>query len=811
MDQWFAQRGWQVFDFQRDCWQAWLAGDSGLLHSATGSGKTLAAWGGPLLDWMQTPAQGLNVLWITPLRALAADTAGNLARPVAELELPLTVGVRTGDTSSGERARQRRSPPNALVTTPESLSLMLTYADARQRLRRLRGVVVDEWHELLGSKRGVLLELALSRLRSWNPGLRIWGLSATLDNLEQARRTLLGVGGEGHLIRGDTGPRVVVDSVKPAEPGRFPWAGHLGLSLLRPVVEAIRSCRSTLLFTNTRSQAELWYRAITAVAPDWAESTALHHGSIAPRLRRQAEDGLRDGSLRCVVATSSLDLGVDFSPVDQVIQVGSPKGIARLMQRAGRSGHRPGEPSRVLCVPTHGLELLEIAAARRGIETGRLEPRRPLTGCLDVLAQHLVTLALGGGFRPEDTLAEIRTTHAYAGLSDTLWDWLLQFITQGGPVLEHYPQFQRVTVDGQGVYRVRDRRIASLHRLSVGTITSDGHVQVRFRKGASLGQVEEAFIARLRPGDRFLFAGRVLELLSVKDMTAFVRHASGKRDAVPRWMGGRLPLSNRLADQVLALLEAVAAGRDTEPEVASLQPLLDLQMRWSELPARDRLLVEQTRSRDGHHLMLYPFAGRLVHEGLAALLAFRLSRVRPTSFSMAVNDYGLVLNSADPVVPGHDGWPGWDTLLDTRSLAPDILDALNAGEMARRQFREIARVAGLVFQGYPGRGKSVRQIQASSGLIFDVLQRYEASHPLLAQASDEVLEQELEFTRLRDTLERLRDMTISQHETERLTPLAFPLWVERIRGRLSSEDANARIERMVRQLSRAADRSRRAV
>ena len=790
----FSRRAWPVFDFQRQAWQAYAEGRSGLIHAPTGSGKTLAAWGGPLEESLDCPPTALSYLWITPLRALAQDTSENLNRPLSELGLDWRVACRTGDTSAAERRRIQARPPPALVTTPESLSLMLSYADSDRRLGRLKGVIVDEWHELLGSKRGVLLELSLARLRALNPALRLWGLSATLGNVDQAMQVLLGPRRSGRLIAGQLARQIEVDTLLPARIERFPWSGRTGLVQLPGVLERLNQAESTLLFTNTRSQAELWFQAIRSVVP-WPDRVLLHHGSIDRQARQAAEQGLREGQLKCVVATSSLDLGVDFSPVDQVIQVGSPKGIARLIQRAGRSGHQPGQSSRLVCVPTHALEILEIAAARRRMEERRIEARSPLVGSLDVAAQHLVTRAVGGGFEADQALAELRDTHAFADLDMKRWRWLLDFISRGGPALKQYPGFQRVAFDGE-YFRVLDRRIASLHRMSVGTITADGHLQVRFMKGGSLGQIEERFITRLKPQERFVFAGRLLELVKVHDMTAFVRAARGGKASVPRWAGGRLPLSTLLADAVLELFaefDRGQSGRALEP----ISPLLAIQRDRSALPGPNRLLIEQLESRDGHHIYLYPFAGRLAHEGLAALLAWRLGRINDQGFSMTVNDYGIELVGDRPVALTE---AGWRALLTADNLDQDLLTALNATEMARHRFRDIARIAGLVFQGYPGRSKRTRQIQASSGLMFDMLSQYDPDNLLLDQARREVLEAEMELSRIRASLVRSAECELRVTRPGRLTPLAFPLWADRLRSRVSGEDFERRVERMLGQL-----------
>lgn len=569
---WFATRDWSPFPFQHEVWAAYQAGASGLIHAATGTGKTYAAWFGSLIEWLnsggahdsslrrnRTPP--LRVLWITPLRALASDTTAALAAPLSDLGIPWSLETRTGDTAAHVRARQRRRLPTVLVTTPESLSLLLSRPDAQEQFADLQLVVVDEWHELLASKRGVQTELGLARLRRWNPGLRIWGLSATLGNLPDALNALLGAQHQnGSLVRGLMPKSISINAIIPTTMERFPWAGHLGLRLLPEVIAAIADSRSCLVFTNTRAQTEIWYQAILDERPEWAGLIALHHGSLGREVREWVENGLRDGRLRCVVCTSSLDLGVDFSPVERVIQIGSPKGIARLLQRAGRSGHQPGAASRVTLAPTHALELIEVAAARNAAQAGKIEARPPIERPLDLLTQHLVTIALGGGFRPEELLAEVRSTHAYRNLSAAEWQWCLDFVVRGGAALHSYPEYRRVVAGPDGVYRVEDERIARRHRESIGTISADAAMSVQYIGGDKLGSVEESFIARLNPGDRFSFAGRVLEFVRVKEMTAYVRRASGGQGIVPRWTGGRMALSGELAAAMRRLIADARAA-----------------------------------------------------------------------------------------------------------------------------------------------------------------------------------------------------------------------------------------------------------
>lgn len=951
---WLATRGWRPFPFQRQVWQAIAQGRSGLLHATTGAGKTYAVWLGALQafgteDQRETrtikrqsdgiasaglrgadtattttaslsptddpangkrshartkapPSEPLTVLWLTPMRALAADTLKALRTPLDDLAAtnPVlarwTSGARTGDTGSAERGAQSRRLPTVLVTTPESLSLLLARADAWELLSTVRLVVADEWHELLGNKRGVQVQLALARLAGWNPSLRVWGMSATLGNLPEAQEALLAPLGAqalagGVLVQGQVDKKLVVDTLLPDHPERFSWAGHLGLRMLPAVVRELESTSTTLVFVNVRSQAELWYKAILDARPDWAGELAIHHGSLDRGVREWVEAGLKEGRLRAVVCTSSLDLGVDFLPVERVLQIGSAKGIARLLQRAGRSGHAPGRPSRITLVPTHSLELVEAAAARAAVQAGEVEmrasPRRPV----DVLVQHLVTVALGGGFEPEALYAEVRRTVAYRDLPRAVWQWCLDFVHRGGPSLAAYPDYQRVAPDDEGIWRMPSARLARRHRSNIGTIVSDASMAVQVLHGARLGTMEESFLSRLSPGDCFVFAGQVLEMVKIEDMTAYVRRAARGRPTVPRWAGSRMPLSTVLADFVVQQLAQAAAGRYGSPELRCVRPLLDVQQRWSALPTPGTLLAETLRTREGWHLFVYPFAGRHAHTGLASLFAWRAAQGEAGTFSIAVNDYGLELLSAterdwaallpellrvqtgatQPDGDAHvgeassgagetqppevrdgrlaarealairntanaaraeaedaagngagietevdgDGDGADDGDSDRRSLAdPDaerhallheVLASLNATEMARRRFREIARVSGLIFQSHPGERRSARQLQASSQLFFEVFRKYDTGNMLLRQADEEVLSQELDVAQLLAALRRMQAQELMVKPLTRPSPFAFPLMIERFREKLTNEDLADRIARMLAQLDTAAD------
>ena len=811
-DAWFAQRGWAPFPFQREVWAACARGESGLLHATTGSGKTYAVWFGALarasalkVPMQAAQAASLGVLWLTPMRALAADTTRALRVPLSDMASTWTVGMRTGDTPAAERARQDRRFPTVLVTTPESLSLMLTRAAAHDELAGIHTVIVDEWHELMGNKRGVQVQLALARLKRWNPQLVVWGLSATLGNLEEAKQVLLGKA-SGCVVQGRVNKQLVIDTLLPENPGRFSWGGHLGKQMQLPVVAEIERSGTTLVFVNVRSQAEIWYQLLLAEKPEWAGVVALHHGSLDKSVREWVEAGLKEGRLKAVVATSSLDLGVDFLPVERVLQIGSAKGVARLLQRAGRSGHAPGRASRITLVPTNTLELVEAVAARRAAQAGRIEKRATPDKPLDVLVQHLVTVALGGGFKPRAMLAEVRTAHAYRTLTAAEFQWALDFVEKGGASLGAYPDYHRVKADAKGVYRVPDRGIARRHRLAVGTIVAESSMQVAWLGGGRIGVVEEGFIARLRPGDCFVFAGRTLEYVRTQDMTAFVKRAVKPKGVVTSWAGAKMPLSNELADAVLDVLADAAQGGcvDTlgEPELEAAKPMLEAQLRLSRLPTPQTLLIERFESREGQHLFVYPFAGRNAHIGLASLLAWRLAKDAPNTFSISINDYGFELLSALPIATEllRD-----QSLFTANDLLPDVLASLNSSELARRRFREIARVAGLVFTGYPGQPKSTKQLQASSSLFYEVFSKYDPANQLLSQAQREVLSQELDIRRLTASLKRMRSQRLVYVELKVPSPFALPLMVERFREKLTTEKLKDRIDRLLKDMERAAD------
>jgi len=796
---WFQQEGWKPFPFQEETWRAFADGQSGLVNAPTGSGKTYSLALPILLDPRFSPdagSVGPFAIWITPIRALTREIEYSFQRAAAALQIKCRIGVRSGDTSTKERARQKEKPPHILITTPESLHLLLAQKGYPQYFSNLFALVCDEWHELMGSKRGVQMELALSRLRTLSPDLRVWGISATISNMNESLDVLLGPNHpRARIVRAHHQKTTVIHAVLPDEVERLPWAGHLGIQLIDKVIPIIKEGRSTLIFTNTRSFAEIWYQKLLDRAPELSGLIAMHHGSISQDIRSWVEDQLHEGKMKAVVCTSSLDLGVDFRPVETVIQVGSPKGVARFLQRAGRSGHQPGVPSRIYFVPTHSLELVEAAALREAIRREVVEERVPYLRSFDVLMQYLITLAVSEGFRPEAILPEIRSTYSFSSISEEEWEWLLNFITTGGASLGAYDEYRKVEVF-QGVYKVESRTIAHRHRLSIGTIVGDNSLLIKFVSGKYLGMIEEYFISRLNPGDVFWFAGRSLELVRVKDMEALVRKSNRKSGKVPSWQGGRMPLSSQLSEMIRVKMDEAARGTETDKELLFIRPLMDLQRKLSIVPQSGEFLIEYIQTDEGYHLMMYPFEGRFVHEGMAALVAYRISRIHPITFSIAMNDYGFEL-LADQEIPVEEALE--TNVLGEEDLLKDIQASINSTEMSRRKFRDIAAISGLVFKGFPGRPVKDKHLQASSQLFFEVFHEYESHNLLLLQAMEEVMDFQLEEARLRKALQRISQQKLVLTRPERPTPFSFPIMVDRMREKLTSERLEDRIRRMSRQ------------
>ena len=740
---------------------------------------------------------GVKLIWVAPLRALSADIA-DAAREMAKgLGLAWEVGTRTGDTSAKEKAKQRTVLPDVLITTPESLHILLAQKGGAQRLAAAKMVVVDEWHELLGSKRGVQVELAVSWIRHCamqrGERLPVWGVSATLAHPLEALEALVGHR-EGTLVRADITKEIHITSTMPQAFARLPWAGHIGLQLLDEVANVVEAHQSTLIFTNTRRQAEVWYQALLDHKPEWAGLLAMHHGSISRELRTWVEDALHDGRVRAVVCTASLDLGVDFRPVDAVVQIGGPKGVSRMIQRAGRCGHRPGESSTAHFVPTHGLELLEAVALREAIAHGEIEPKSPLMLCWDVLVQWLCTLAVGDGFEPDVVVQVLRGTFAFREMEPEDWQQCLDLISTGGPSLRAYTEHRRVDVDEEGRWLMRDRTKARRHRMSMGAIVSATMVSVQLKGQGPLGHVEETFVASLKEGDSFVFAGHTVALVSFQGLVAKVRRSKSSTARTPAWMGGRMSLSSELSHRLRWAWDRMTGDEhDWEPELQRLSPMVQIQAERSHIPRAHQLLVETYQDADGHHLFMYPFEGRKVHEALAMLLAYRLSLMAPQTFNWACNDDGLELLSDRPIV--------WEQIADANLLDPahlmdDLSAGFNASELVRRKFRDVATIAGLVFQGFPGAVVKERHLLTSTNLLLQVFQDHDPDNLLLRQAQDEMLADQLEFGRLLQWLQSMPDREVVHCTLDKPSPLAFPLFVDRLRERLSSETLESRLKRM---------------
>lgn len=804
---WLKKDDKKPFKFQEEAWSYYAKGYSGLVNAPTGFGKTFSLFLAVVIEGInlaetkdQKKAKDrLQLIWITPLRSLAKDIARAMTEVLTELELDWHVGVRNGDTSQAEKLQQKKSMPEVLLITPESLHLLLAQKGSSTLFSSLKCIVADEWHELLGSKRGVLVELAISRIKGLQKTnkqqyLRVWGISATIGNIDEALDVIEpDLNAKRIIVKAKLDKKIVIKSILPDNIETLPWAGHLGLKLAYKLLPIIEKSKTTLIFINTRGQSEMWYQHLLNIEPELAGRIAIHHGSIDFELRNWIEDALHTGLLKAVIATSSLDLGVDFKPVDTVVQVGSPKGVARFLQRAGRSGHSPGETSTIYFLPTHALELVEAAAIKEAAKINSIESREPVIMVFDTLIQYLVTLAIGDGFDDKIIYEEVKNTHAFKMILPEEWDWIMQFITYGGDSLTAYQEFKKVIEDEDGLWKVKSRQIAMRHRLHIGTIVSDAMLKVKFLSGGYIGMVEEYFVSKLKTGDSFTLAGRILEFVSIKDMTVVVRKSKQKKAMSPSWLGGRLPLSSNLGAILRKKYNEVLNKTHQEEELDVVYPLFLIQQERSHVPRNDELLIEMISNKEGFHLFAYPFEGRLVHEILAALVAYRLSKLLPITFSLAMNDYGFELLS-DIEIPMDDAIAY--EVFSPENLTEDISLSINSTEMARRKFRDIACISGLVFQGYPGKYVANKHLQSSAGLFFNVFSDYDKHNLLLRQAYDEVFYQQLEEPRLAAALHRIQQSNIVITYPKRFTPLSFPIKVDSLRANMSSEELEHRIERM---------------
>jgi ATP-dependent Lhr-like helicase len=802
---WFKEQDWKPFKFQKDTWKAFLQGKNGLLNAPTGSGKTYALWFPIVLNYIKNHPnyktnhkKGLKAIWITPLRALSNEIKQSAERITQDLGAQMTVGIRTGDTTAKERSQQKRTMPDLLITTPESLQLLLSSKGYEKVFKDCTAIVVDEWHELLGTKRGVQMELGLSRLKTISKDLRIWGISATIGNLEQGREVLLGPDTKALqnsvLIKAKLNKKITVKSIIPKEMETFPWRGHLGLKLLEDVVPIINKSKTTLLFTNTRSQCEIWFQKILEKHPEYAGEFAMHHGSVNKETRVWVEQAIRNESLKAVVCTSSLDLGVDFAPVETVIQIGGPKGVARFLQRAGRSGHSPGKESFIYFLPTHAMELIEASAMQQAVKHEAVEDRIPYLNSFDVLLQYLTTLAVSDGFYPDEIYQEIKQTFCYQGISEAQWQWLLNFLVMGSQSLQSYDEYKKVDIEDDGRFKVNNRGIAMRHRFQIGTIVGDANIVVKYQKGGYIGSIEEFFISKLTQGDVFTFAGRNLEFIRVKGMQAHVKNSTKRTNKVPSWMGGRLSFSAQMSELLRQELYTAELEKSQQSiEIQSLAPMFKKQREESMVPKPNEFLIETFKTRDGYHHIFYPFEGRGVHEAMSSMLAYRISLLMPITCSLAYNDYGFELLS-DKQIDIQEVLD--NNLLTSEFMLSDLQKSLNSNEMARRKFRDIAVISGMVFTGYPNKGIKMKHLQSSSQLLFDVFKDFEADNLLYQQAYTETFEHQLEEGRLRMALERIASQEIVWKKSTKPTPFSFPIITDRLREKLSSEKLADRIKRM---------------
>lgn len=813
-DNWFRKQNWKPFPFQKETWTAFLQGKNGLLNAPTGSGKTYALWMPIVLDYIKSnpdfktkhtrgkaersgAKSGLKAIWITPLRALSVEIKQAAERVIADLDVPLTVGIRSGDTTASERAKQKGKMPDLLVTTPESLQLLLASKGYEKTFKDCRAIVIDEWHELIGTKRGVQTELGLSRLKTIAPKMRIWGISATIGNLNQAREVLLGIDSDAMqnsvLIRANIDKKIKVLSIIPDKMDAYPWRGHMGLHLVDAVAEIIKNNKTTLVFTNVRSACEIWFQRLLEKYPEFAGEMAMHHGSISRETRHWVEQAIRNEELKAVICTSSLDLGVDFAPVESIVQIGGPKGVARFMQRAGRSGHQPGKESVIYFLATHAMELIEASALRKAVENTVVEDRIPYLNSWDVLVQYLNTLAVSDGFFPDDIYKEVKSTFCYQAITPENWQWILNFITQGSQSLQAYDEYKKVEIEANGLFKINSRLIAMHHRMQIGTIVGDATLQVKFLSGGYLGNIEEWFISKMKPGDAFTFGGKRLELYRVKNMQVLVKKADPKKKSrLVSWMGGRMSFSAQMSEMLRQ--EMYTANSDNlSPELKALAPVFKRQRKESIVPDGGEFLIETFKTREGFHAVFYPFEGRFVHEALASLLAYRISLLSPISFSLAYNDYGFELLSDQEI----DMQSVLDNnLFSTEYVHYDLQKSLNATEMARRKFRDIAVISGLVFTGMPGKAIKTKHLQSGSQLIFEVFRDYEPDNLLFQQAYRETFEHQLEEGRVIQALERIAMQEIVIKRCEKPTPFSFPIITDRLREKLSSETLAERIKKM---------------
>ncbi|GAB4394447.1 MAG: ligase-associated DNA damage response DEXH box helicase [Kiloniellaceae bacterium] len=763
---WFRQRGWAPHPHQLEMLAAAEAGQSALLIAPTGGGKTLAGFLPSLVDLAAHPHDGLHTLYISPLKALAVDIHRNLTQPIAEMGLEIACETRTGDTPQSKRKRQRVRPPGILMTTPESLALLLSYYDAPQVFAGLKCVVIDELHAFAGTKRGDLLALGLARLQTLSPGLRWVGLSATVHDPDWLAAWLAPDASPAGVRRviGRDGAEAEVEILTTRE--YLPWSGHMAVHALEEVYDRIKQAGTTLVFVNTRAQAEIVFQELWHLNEDGLP-IALHHGSLAVEQRRKVEAAMAAGKLRAVVATSSLDLGIDWAAVDLVVQIGAPKGSARLLQRIGRANHQLDQPSRALLVPANRFEVLECRAALEAVRARSLDGDPPRPGGLDVLSQHILGTACATPFSADQLYQEVISAFPYKSLERKTFDRCLEFVATGGYALKSYQRYRRLGLDKEGFYRVTNNDHVKRYRLNVGTIVEAPVLKVRLKNGRVLGEVEEYFVNGLLPGDSFIFAGQLLAFQGMRENTVVVSRASGGDPKVPAYAGGRLPLSTHLAERVRDILEHPEAGHDLPPPVAEWLRI----QRWrSQLPPADGLLVEYFPRGDKEFLVAYCFEGRNAHQTLGMLLTRRMERAGLSPLGFVATDYVIAVWSLKPP-------EDIDALFDEEMLGDDLEEWMAESSMLRRTFRNVAVIAGLIEARMPGQEKSGRQVTFNADLIYDVLRKHEPDHILLQATRADAAGGLTDIGRLAAMLKRVKGR-IRTRRLDKISPLAVPVLLE---------------------------------
>ena len=764
LEQWFTARGWSPRRHQMDMLAAARAGDHALLVAPTGAGKTLAGFLPTLTDLIEQPAEGLHTLYVSPLKALAVDVRRNLLTPIEEMDLPVRVETRTGDTPSDRKARQRARPPQILLTTPESLSLLLSYPDSFLMFAQLKTVIIDEVHAFATQKRGDLLSLSLARLQRINPGLRRVALSATVADVDAYRAWLAPDGDINSVVpvMGEQGADPDIAIFIPE--GRIPWSGHSGKYAAKQVMAEIARRQTTLIFCNTRGLAELIFQEL------WAANEAnlpigIHHGSLSVEARRKVENAMADGRLRALVATASLDLGVDWGDVDCVIQMGAPKGSSRLLQRIGRANHRLDQSSEAIIIPGNRFEYLEARAALDAVEAGERDADDFRTGSLDVLAQHVMALACAAPFSERELLEEIRSATPYSALSDEGFANVLHFIEGGGYALRAYDRFKRLTQDADGVWRVSHPRFIQQHRMNAGIIVDQPVLDVRFANGRKLGTVEEGFAATLRPGDSFFFSGLALEVVRM-DVTDLVVRATSKQARVPAWGGTRMAMSTRLADRVRHFL---AEPEEWHRFPDDVREWLEVQKYRSALPKPGQLLIETFPHEGRHYLVCYSFEGWNAHQSLGMLLTRRMDAQGLMPLGFVSNDYALAVYGLKPVTDPQ-------SLFSADILDHEFVEWVEQSSLLKRAFRDVAVIAGLIERQHPGKRKTGRQVTFSTDLIYDVLRKYQPDHLLLKAAWADARARMTDVGRLGDLIDRA-SATMLHIDLDRVSPLAVPVLI----------------------------------